>query len=341
MARIRTIKPEFPQSESIGKVSRDARLLFILIWTIADDAGRTRAAPRMLASLLFPYDDDAAAKIEGWLCELEAVGCVRRYSFEGSAYLDIPQWLKHQKIDKPSPSRLPEFMAWPPTIGPHVPSPDGNSTNPREASRAIVEPSRAFEEAPRTLAPDLGPRTIVPRTEDQENSSLRSLVKIANNDACGEADKLPDQFTRSVPAPEADVPADASSLARFFSEFYDVFPRKAAKKAAARAFLKAVKEGAKPAHLIAMARLFAELKAGTDPQFIPMPATWLNQGRFDDEELKRPPGSGPPKGAARPPSASDYLARMSRELDEEMGIQNDQCSHNADGFGGLTIEHSP
>lgn len=35
MARIRSIKPEFPQSESIGKLSRDARPLFVLLWTIA------------------------------------------------------------------------------------------------------------------------------------------------------------------------------------------------------------------------------------------------------------------------------------------------------------------
>ena len=49
MARIRTIKPEFPQSESMGRVSRDARLLFVQLWCICDDHGRTRAASRMLA----------------------------------------------------------------------------------------------------------------------------------------------------------------------------------------------------------------------------------------------------------------------------------------------------
>jgi hypothetical protein len=76
MPRIRTIKPEFPQSQSTGRVSRDARLLFILLWTIADDVGRTRAASRMLASLLFPYDDDAPALIEGWLAELERELCI-------------------------------------------------------------------------------------------------------------------------------------------------------------------------------------------------------------------------------------------------------------------------
>jgi hypothetical protein len=109
MGRIRTIKPEFPQSESMGRVSREARLLFILLWTIADDSGRTRASSRMLASLLYPYDDDAKDLVPAWLDELEAEGCIRRYQVDGQSYLDIPNWLNHQKIDKPSKSKFPEF----------------------------------------------------------------------------------------------------------------------------------------------------------------------------------------------------------------------------------------
>lgn len=109
MARIRTIKPEFPQSESMGNVSRDARLCFIMLWTIADDSGRLRGNSRMLASLLFPYDDDAPALIDGWLFELEHEGCIDRYVADGSAYVEIAKWLSHQKIDKPTPSKIPAF----------------------------------------------------------------------------------------------------------------------------------------------------------------------------------------------------------------------------------------
>lgn len=123
MARIRTLRPEFPQSESMGRVSRDARLLFIQLWTIVDDSGRARGNSRMLASLLFPYDDDAPAMIDGWIKELEAEGCVRRYEVEGQSYIDIPNWLKHQRIDKPTPSRLPEFQVV--------------VANPRESSRGL------------------------------------------------------------------------------------------------------------------------------------------------------------------------------------------------------------
>lgn len=79
MARIRTIKPEFPQSESMGRVSRESRLCFILLWTLADDAGRLRGNSRMLASLLYPYDDDAKKHIDTWLEQLHAEGCIHRY----------------------------------------------------------------------------------------------------------------------------------------------------------------------------------------------------------------------------------------------------------------------
>lgn len=131
MGRIRTIKPELPHSESMGRVSRDARLCFIMLWTIVDDDGRARGNSRMLASLLYPYDDDAGALMGGWLEELETEGCITRYQVAGDWYLEVENWRKHQKIDHPSGSRLP-------------PRPD-ILAKPREASRS--------------LAPDLGPRT--------------------------------------------------------------------------------------------------------------------------------------------------------------------------------------
>lgn len=93
----------------MGRVSRDARLLFVELWTICDDSGRTRAASRMLASLLFPYDDDAPSLIDGWLGELERENCLSRYEVDGNTYLQIHNWLNHQKIDKPSASKIPAF----------------------------------------------------------------------------------------------------------------------------------------------------------------------------------------------------------------------------------------
>jgi hypothetical protein len=116
MARIRSIKPELPQSESMGNVSRDARLTFIQLWTLADDEGRLRGNSRMLASLLFPYDDGedghvltTAKDVEAWMVELEREGCIVRYQIDGAAYVQVANWLIHQKIDKPSKSKIPAF----------------------------------------------------------------------------------------------------------------------------------------------------------------------------------------------------------------------------------------
>jgi hypothetical protein len=107
--RIRTIKPEFWESESLGRVSREARLLFIGLFSCCDDHGRARASSRLLASRLFPYDDDALKKVPSWIAELQKEGCIRLYKVNGESYLDIPKWLNHQKIDKPSASKLPSF----------------------------------------------------------------------------------------------------------------------------------------------------------------------------------------------------------------------------------------
>lgn len=107
MARIRTIKPEFAHSESLGNVSREARLLFMLLITNADDAGRGRGNPRYLGRVLYPYDDDAEANIGTWLAELEAEGCIQRYRIDKAHFVAIVNWHKHQRIDHPNPSRIP------------------------------------------------------------------------------------------------------------------------------------------------------------------------------------------------------------------------------------------
>jgi hypothetical protein len=184
MARIRTIKPEFPQSETIGAMSRDARLLFVQLWTIVDDAGRARAASRMLASLLYPYDDDARELIGPWLDELEQAGAIRRYEVDGSTYLEVVKWLEHQKIDRPSPSRLPEYRE---------PAP-----KPREESRASDA--------------DLGPRTV-DRTKDQDHS--RSVAVATRTEA---REKFSDDFERLWTAlPKRDGPNPKKPAFKKFS----------------------------------------------------------------------------------------------------------------------------
>lgn len=178
MARIRTIKPEFPQSESMGNVSRDARLCFVMLWTIADDSGRLRGNSRMLASLLFPYDDDAPGLIGGWLEELEREGCISRYMVDGAAYVEIAKWLSHQKIDKPTPSKLPSIY---------------------EGSRIIANPR---ESSPLDL--DQGPKDQG-RELDQGPVAPTALVGSPAGDTDAKPAQVVDLKSHRIPCPAVDL----------------------------------------------------------------------------------------------------------------------------------------
>lgn len=70
-----------------------------------------------------------------------------------------------------------------------------------------------------------------------------------------------------------------------FDFFWNLYPRKVGKEAARKAFDKAAKKA--PVSDI-MAGLHAQLPAilATEPRFQPHPATWLNQGRWQDEVQK-------------------------------------------------------
>lgn len=132
--RIRTIKPEFWISESVGRLTRDSRLTFIGLWSVADDHGRFRADPRYLAGQLYPYDSDALEVINAALVELTREGSLTLYVAAGSAYGVLNGWKTHQKIDKPSAAKLPSLA-------------DGEVVDvsglakPREASRGTREGS--------------------------------------------------------------------------------------------------------------------------------------------------------------------------------------------------------
>lgn len=106
--RIRSIKPESWQDEKIGALSHHARLLRVVLMTMADDDGRLRALPTLIIGHGYPYDDDVTpAKVRKWLAEIERVGLIRLYVVDGVPYGELPNWRKHQVINKATPSELP------------------------------------------------------------------------------------------------------------------------------------------------------------------------------------------------------------------------------------------
>ncbi|WP_446038025.1 hypothetical protein [Streptomyces sp. SID1121] len=109
MARIRTIKPEMFESESLAECSVTAMLTFIGLLTQADDCGRHRDHPAIIAGHLWALrPEHTATDVANDLEELAAAGLICCYTgCDGRSWLHIVSWKRHQKIDNPSAPRAP------------------------------------------------------------------------------------------------------------------------------------------------------------------------------------------------------------------------------------------
>jgi len=160
VARIRTIKPEIADDEKVGNCSRDARLLFILCITIADDGGRFRAHERYLRTRLFPYDGEelTAERVGEWLAELVGVGLVVTYQVEGETFAELRGWMKHQRVDNARRLLVPP-PDWAPRVNGHK-EPSESLGNPRKDSEGFgeipLEGDPGGDPLPRTLYPGVG-----------------------------------------------------------------------------------------------------------------------------------------------------------------------------------------
>lgn len=169
MARIRSIKPEFWEDERVGALSIGARLLYLGLISLADDEGRFRASPTLVKAQIFPYDEQA--DVPTWMRELENAKRIIRYIFDGETFAAIGKFKKHQKIDKPSPSKLP---------------------SPQDQASIALASSGTREDSP---TPRLGFATVRElSTTDQEQGSG--------------VDQGLDQGSISPPAPSASAPED-------------------------------------------------------------------------------------------------------------------------------------
>ncbi|MCM7841088.1 MULTISPECIES: DnaT-like ssDNA-binding domain-containing protein [Enterobacteriaceae] len=108
MARIRTVKPEFWTDEKVVECSIPARLLFIGLFNFANDLGCLERSPKRIKMQIFPAD---SIDCEPLICELITHGLLIEYSVSGSDYLCIKGFSKHQKINRPSATKIPSPLA--------------------------------------------------------------------------------------------------------------------------------------------------------------------------------------------------------------------------------------
>lgn len=110
MARKRMIDPNIWQSEDFSRLSTLGKLVFIGLFSLADDEGRGRCNPVYLKSTLFPYEEGIrSADIDKTLSEISSNMSVILYSCDGSSYYSLYNWNTWQKIDRPSESKIPEY----------------------------------------------------------------------------------------------------------------------------------------------------------------------------------------------------------------------------------------
>lgn len=122
MARIRSVKPEFWDDRKLAKrTTRDARLLYIALWNLADEHARLNGDPQWIKGQVFPYDDDLdIPAVEALIKELAALQRVLMYEADGDPYLFLPKLAQHQRLE---PEKVRSRIPDPPPPG----SPNGSS----------------------------------------------------------------------------------------------------------------------------------------------------------------------------------------------------------------------
>lgn len=102
MARNRVIKPKFWDDAKIGRLTRDARLLYIGLWNFSDDIGVVIGNSIWLKSKIFSYDQIQIQQFEKWMNELVINGFICLLSYKGERFIYLPNFTRHQVINKPN-----------------------------------------------------------------------------------------------------------------------------------------------------------------------------------------------------------------------------------------------
>lgn len=275
--RIRSTKPEFWKSRRIASVSWDARLVLKGLESYVDDNGVGIDDIELIVTDVFPRDmfakgSETVARVSEAITELHQAGLVHRYTTEADRLLYISWWESIQRIDKPGKGRNPR--------------PDGTwNYKDSEIRESVASP-------PETLAPGTGEQRNR-GTGEQRIRGTESTVTLSDADA---PDHEPEEFElteEELPIDDVDTtpgyPAD-------FTRFWEIYPRRGGKGAACTAFIKA-KKRANVETIIAGAERLRDDPNLPEGKLIPMPSTWLNQDRWEDDPL--PSRADTPKSEQR------------------------------------------
>ena len=100
-------------------------------------------------------------------------------------------------------------------------------------------------------------------------------------------------------------------LAADFDAWWAEYPRKVGKDAARRAYAKVRGRKDSPSAAALVLAVRAQAEGWSDPQYIPHPTTWLNQGRWNDDPRASARRTVPL--TRRTETMEEYVARLQRE----------------------------
>lgn len=108
MARKRMIDPSIWADDSFGRLSSDAQIMFIGLFSNADDEGRLPGDPKYLVATVFPYKGITTPKAQKILSEIkEKMKSVTFYSVRSQPLIQFEKFLIYQKINRPTSSKYP------------------------------------------------------------------------------------------------------------------------------------------------------------------------------------------------------------------------------------------
>lgn len=95
------IDPFIWQDENFGKLPTKGKLLFIGLFSNADDYGKIRANDAYLKSTIFMYDNISLSKIHELMDEIgQTMKSVRLYEINENRYVMLKKWNDYQKQHK-------------------------------------------------------------------------------------------------------------------------------------------------------------------------------------------------------------------------------------------------
>lgn len=112
MARKRMIDPSIWQDEEFGSLTANAKIMFIGLFSNADDEGRIRASHAYLKSTIFMYDDASLELVRQVRNEVvEKMSTIQLYEIDGKEYIQLKNWNEYQKQhkDRVQESTLPSY----------------------------------------------------------------------------------------------------------------------------------------------------------------------------------------------------------------------------------------